>query len=120
MRSISHLVSLPKSYFGATRDLKILYYDRVIRDLVNKLVFFFFPIYLFDLGKAMLADRFAIPTWQAGISVLAGYYILYRFLVMILVIPIGRLTTKTGYQRALIYSYVVRMVSFLFFFLSSR
>lgn len=120
MRSISHLVSLPKSYFGATRDLKILYYDRVIRDLVNKLVFFFFPIYLFDLGKAMLADRFAIPTWQAGISVLAGYYILYRFLVMILVIPIGRLTTKTGYQRALIYSYVVRMVSFLFFFLSVR
>lgn len=120
MRSFSHLVSLPKSYFGASRDLKLLYYDRVIRDLVNKLVFFFFPIYMFELGQAILTDRFALPSWQAGISMLAGFYILYRALVVLLVIPIGRLTTKIGYQRALIYGYLVRMISFVFFFLSVK
>ena len=118
MRSFAYLASIPKKYFFASRDLKLLYYERVIRDLVNKLAFFFFPIYLFQLGTNLLPSSLALTQWQAGLLTLAGYFILSKLLVVMLVIPIGKLTSKIGYQRALAYSYIFRLISFLGLFLS--
>lgn len=118
MRNISHLLSLLKMYFASTRDLRLLYYERVVRDLVNKLAFFFFPIYLFELGKRLLPQFISVTDWQAGLLALAGFFFIYRILVAIIVIPVGKLVSIIGYQRALVYSYVIRILSFLGMFVS--
>lgn len=118
MRSLAHLLNLPKKYFFSSRDLQLLYYERVIRDLVNKLVFFFFPIYLFQLGTRLLPSSLMLTQWQAGILTLAGYFILSKLLIVCLVIPVGKITSQIGYQRSLVYSYIFRLLSFLSLFLS--
>ena len=120
MRAFSYLLNIPKKYFFASRDLQLLYYERVVRDLVNKLAFFFFPIYLFQLGSRLLPSSFMLTQWQAGLITLGGYFILSKLLVSLLVIPLGKATSKIGYQRALVYSYIFRMLSFLMLFLSVK
>lgn len=118
MRSISHLLNFPKQRLLVSRDLNLLFYERVIRDLVNKLVFFFFPIYLFQLGSRLIPEKFNLTQWQAGMITLAGFFIVSKLLIMLLAIPVGKITSKIGYQRSLVYSYIFRLLSFLFLFLS--
>lgn len=118
MRSISYLLAVSKHYFTTSRDLTLLYYEKVIRDLVNKLVFFFFPIYLFEVGSRSLTQFLPLNDWQSGIVALGGYYVLTRLLMVAIIIPIGAITARAGYQRALFYSYVFRACSFLGLFLS--
>lgn len=83
--------------------LSKLYGVRVARDLVMKLAIFFFPIYLYQQGTQDPFWQF-IPggSLQKGILLLVLFYLVHRLTVTLTVIPVGKIITKIGYQRAML------------------
>ncbi len=94
-------------------NLKFLYVVRVLRDIINQLIMFFIPIYMFDQSSSLLS-YFGIPNalfhpLQRTLLVMAAYYGIERLVFLLTAIPIGKLTKKLGFSRAFIFSYVLRL-----------
>jgi MFS family permease len=113
LRIREHHLQLPFWHVDTGRNMNVLYAIRVIRDLVNKLALFFFPIFLFQLGS--VAPEFAglaLTSFQKGMIVIAGYYFLAQLTVLITALPLGKLLPKLTHERSFIFSYLVRAVVF--------
>ena len=104
--------------FGRTVNLRWLYLNRVLRDLSNKLVYFFLPIFLYQLGQEHLAQWLHLDSVKAGFLMIIAYFLIVRPINAALVIPLGRLVNKIGYSQALAQSYFFKAVSFVFMYLS--
>ncbi len=85
-----------------SKNLRLLYAIRVVRDLVSKVAVFFLPIYLYQQGSSHNFWHF-LPgnTLQKGVLLLVGYYLIKRLTVLITSIPVGRLVVKLGFQTSL-------------------
>lgn len=103
---------------GKTVNLRWLYLNRVLRDLSNKLVYFFLPIYLYQLGQQHLGEIFKLDSVRAGFFMIIVYFLIVRPVNAVLVIPLGKLVNKIGYSQALAQSYFFKAVSFVFLYLS--
>ncbi len=118
----SYHLHLPRIGFDGTRQMKLLYVNRVLRDLVNKIAYFFFPIYLFVSGQKflipLLQPIIQLNQMQAGMIMIALYYLLFKLVMLIFLIPEGRLSIQLGYQRAMIWSYLIYSLYFAILFLS--
>lgn len=119
MPHFSHHLHLPFFNLFSERDLRLLYYNRVLRDLVTKLAFFFIPIYLYQLGGRIIPDRFGLSTFEQGFLLIASFIIVQRVGVAILVIPLNRIGSAIGYQRSLVLSYAFRVAQFAMLFVST-
>lgn len=110
---ISHL---PFLHFVSDRNLRLLYIVRAIKDLLNRLTMFFLPIYIFSIGHsgALLGSTY-LTSLQRGMVLLALYFLLMRVVIFLTAIPIGIYTRKIGFSRALLYAYVIRLLSFTAF-----
>ncbi len=118
-RTQTHHLQLPFFTFDGTREMKLVYLMRVLRDLVNKIAYFFFPIYLFISGQKLLTPIFpSLSQVQAGMMLIALYYLVYKLIMLSTAIPLGRLAVRLGYQKTLTYSYVLNALYFLVLFLS--
>jgi len=118
-----HHLHLPHIHIESdnNKNLKYLYGVRVARDLVNKLAFFFLPIYLFEFGqKSGFYDFTGLPEFTRGILSLAIYYILVGTIGAVIVIPAAKIIGKVGYQKTMISSYIFRLIALLFMFMSSQ
>ncbi len=107
-------LQLPASViFHVDSNLRVLYVVRVIRDIINQLIMFFIPIYMFEQSSHLLS-YFGIPNalfhpLQRTLLVMAGYYGIERLIFLLTAIPIGKLTKKIGFSRAFIFSYILRL-----------
>ncbi len=120
-RTQTHHLHLPHVGFDGTRQMKLVYFMRVLRDLVNKIAYFFFPIYLFNSGQTWLEGNFFglhLTGVQAGMFLIALYYLVYKIVMFFTAVPLGRLAIKWGYQRTIIWSYIIDSLYFLVLFLS--
>ena len=120
-RTQTHHLHLPHLGFDGSRQMKLIYFMRVLRDLVNKIAYFFFPIYLFTSGQSLLEGGifgFDLNKVQAGMFLIALYYLVYKLVMLVSAIPLGRLAVRWGYQRTLIWSYMINSSYFLVLFLS--
>jgi len=117
---ISYFLHTPTIRADSSRNIKILYLNRVFRDLVNKLSFFFFPIYLFELGKNSVFLHSPITDIQKGMLMIAIFYLVTKVITLVVLIPTNRFFAKFGYQRTMIASYLIRIISLGAIFYTSQ
>ena len=117
-----HHLHLPHIHIHTddNQNLRFLYGVRVARDLVNKLAFFFLPIYLFQLGTTSGLYAFTgLPIFTQGVLALGVHYMLYGTIGALLAIPVAQMTGRIGYQKSMIFSYILRLIALLFMFMSA-
>lgn len=108
---------LPHFTFDNTKNLRLLYAIRIIRDLVNKIAMFFLPIFLFTVGDSSnFLDHTNFSHFQKGILLLCLYYIVYGLIALLFAIPSAAIYKKIGYQRAFVFSFLLRCVYFALMF----
>lgn len=112
-----HHLHLPHITFDNTKNLKLLFGIRVIRDLVNKMAMFFLPIYLFTLGSTTNYLSFlSLSDFQKGMITISFYYIIVGIISFLLGVPGGIVLRKIGYQKSFVFSFLVRSLFFILMF----
>jgi len=120
-------MKLPKLSFQKNQNLKHLYAMRLFRELVNKLVMFFLPIYFFNLHLPFwnrvnwtLGQRGQNPLsdLQIGIFNIAILYLLPRLIAFISAIWVAQRTIKLGTKHAFIMGHILYALFAVFLFLS--
>lgn len=113
LRLREHHLQLPFWHVDSGRTIHALYATRVIRDLVNKIALFFFPIFLFQFGaQAPELMQLTLTSFQKGMLVIAGYYFLAQLTVLLSAIPIGTLIRNYTHERSFVFSYFLRALVF--------
>jgi len=98
----------------------MLYYNRVVRDLVNKLSFFFFPIYLYELGRSVIFASLPFTDIQKGMLMIAVFYLVVKITTLISIVPLNRFFSGLGYQKTITASYLIRILSLLAIYYSGQ
>lgn len=115
----SHHLHLPFYHIDDSRNMRLLFATRIIRDIVNKVSLFFLPIFLFQLGQNIeFLSQLGLQSFQKGAIILGGFYFLAKILSFIFGIPLGNLIQKIGYHKAFTYSYLLRLIEFLALYFS--
>lgn len=113
----SHLLHLPHYTFDNSRNLRLLYGIRVLRDLVNKMAMFFLPIFLFKVGSEENFFFFLnLSPFQEGMLTISIYYVVVGFIGFFSGVPGGKLLGKIGYQRTFVLAFMFRTIMFLSLF----
>lgn len=119
-RTRSYHLHLPMIHADNNRELNLLYFNRVVRDLVNKLSFFFLPIYLFQMGKEHIFNQLDLPQTQQGILMIVVFHLIYRLITGLSAISLNQFATKIGYQSTMVLSYLLRIVFFTALFYTTK
>lgn len=101
--------------FDNTHNLHMLYGIRVLREVTNNLVFFFLPLFLFQLGpKIEFFSQFNLNDFQKGMIMVGVHFFLYRLAFLIFAIPVGKLIKRVlGFKNAFIVSRLLAVLVFL-------
>lgn len=121
-------MKLPKITFQKNQNLKYVYSIRLLRELVNKLVMFYLPIYFFNLHfpfwdklnySLMQTGQPVLTSLQIGIFNIAILYAMERLVSFLSAIMIAKLTVKRGTRHAFIMGHVLYAI-FIFLLLISK
>lgn len=111
----SHHLHIPRITIDGSRDMKILFGIRVLRELANKFALFFLPVFLFQLGQSTnFLQSWGLSNFQSGILLVALYLGSQRLVALILSFPAGNFIRKYGFSAGLMFShllYAVMLVS---------
>lgn len=109
-----HHLHLPHFTFDDSKNLRLLYGIRVVRDLVNKMAMFFLPVFLFTVGaEAKLFHFWELNDFQQGMLTLSLYYVLNGITGFLVSVPSARVFKKIGYQRSFVFSFLLRALFFI-------
>ncbi len=101
------------------RNAEYIYAVRVVRDIVNKLAFFFLPIFLFRIGSTTdLLAFLPISAFQAGLLTIALFLLIGRVIVMLTSIPISNIIAQIGLSRGLAVAFLLRIIVLILFYKS--
>lgn len=93
--------------------LRMLYLVRILRDLLNKITFFFLPIFLFLIGKDTdFLQALHLTSLQEGLITIAIFYGVCRLTILLTAIPLATFSRKIGFDMAVTLSYVARLCAF--------
>lgn len=121
LRIQEYHLHLPHYHFDDTRNMRLLYAIRVVRDLVNKSALFFLPIFLYSLGKDLwVFEQTNLSDFQKGMVTLAVYLCSQGLVGMLTSIPSAQLTSRIGHQRSIVISHALRLVAFAAFFFARQ
>lgn len=111
-----HHIHLPHFSIDTSKNLRKLYGVRILHDLSTQLVFFFFPIYLFEMGKngTQLFQHipYQLTSLQQGFVFIALFYALSRLTTLLFAIPLGAYISTIGLQKGMMYGYLFRILQF--------
>lgn len=99
------------------KDLQYIYAIRLIRELVNKLLIFFLPLYFFGLQLPFL-QAFDLTPLQIGIISVALFYFVDELASMLSAIPVSQLLLKFGIQHGFLMGHLSYSLVILFLYLS--
>jgi len=123
-RSSLHSSHFPYLQFDNTHQMWLLNGLRISREVGNKLVMFFMPLFLYQLGAEKLPFagwlKFDLSPFQQGILWLAAFYLVRNLVVILVNIPLGKLVTKIGPQRTVILAQLGFVVYFWVLYISSQ
>lgn len=109
----SFFSTLPGFYIISKSNLRLIYFVRVIRDILNKVTLFFLPIFLFDFGKNLeWFKQFSLTDVQAGMILIAAFFSIQRLVIFFTAIPLGKAMIKANFETSLLLSYLLRVVAF--------
>lgn len=114
-----HHLHLPHFTFDNTKNLRMLFGIRVVRDLVNKMSMFFVPVFLYTIGSTtQLLSGLPWDSFQKGMLLLSSYYIIHGIIGFLMGVPAGILYRTIGYQRSFVFSFLFRCLFFILFYFS--
>ena len=94
-------------HFDHSRNLRLLYFDRILMDLNGRLALFFVPVFLFQLGSREDFDLFGnFSQLQSGFLAIGLYYFIFRFVVLLTTIKIGQISKLIGQSRSMFVGYI--------------
>lgn len=120
-------MKLPQLNFQQNQNLRYIYSIRLLRELVNKLVMFFLPIFFFNLhfpawdklNTALIGlGQQPLTSLQLGLFNIALLYGLERLAVFFSAIPVGQLTVKLGTRHAFIVGHLLYALFVILLYLS--
>jgi MFS family permease len=120
-------MKLPKLAFQKNQNLRHLYGIRLMRELVNKLVMFFLPIYYFNLHlpfwdkinwSLSLTGQDTLTALQIGVFNIAFLHLLNRLVAFISSIWVANRTIKLGTKHAFVMGQILYGLFAVFLFLS--
>lgn len=116
-----HHLHLPHITFDNTKNLRLLYGIRIVRDLVNKMAMFFMPVFLFTVGSQSPELQFLpVNSFQTGMITLAGYYVGAGTIAFLMGVPSGIIFRKIGYQRSFVFAFLLRSLFFISMFFAKQ
>ncbi len=115
----SHHLHLPFLRVDHNKELRALYIMRVLRDLVNQSTFFFLPIFLYKSGISLFSHS-QLNDFQSGLFLIAAYFFVVRFVMLLTGIGFGKYTARAGVKQAFIFSYLLRALMFACLFFASN
>lgn len=106
-----------KFKFDSSHNLQMLYGIRVLREVTNNLIFFFIPLFLFQIGpKIAFLSKFNLNDFQKGMITVGMYFIVYRIAFLLFSIPVGKLIVRViGFKNAFIASRLLAVIVFFLF-----
>ncbi len=108
-----HHLQLPHFTFDDSKNLRLLYAVRVLRDLGNKMAMFFLPVYLYIVGStSSLLHDLPFSAFERGMLTLSVFYLLFGLFSFFMGVPTAILYRKIGYQRTFMYSFLLRCLFF--------
>ncbi|MCB9813433.1 MAG: MFS transporter [Pseudomonadales bacterium] len=120
-RSRSHHLHLPNYTFDDSKNMKLLYAIRIVRDLVNKMAMIFLPIFLFSIGsETNFLKYLPYSDFQRGMLAIAIYYVVVGLIGFLVGVPSGKALGKIGYQRSFVISFMLRTLMFIFLFAAKQ
>lgn len=119
MRIQSYHLHLPHLHIDSNKNLRRLYGLRVVRDVVNKLAFLLFPIFLYETGSA-LALFPNVASEVQGFLFVSVYFSIYYGFSLLCSIPVANIIGKIGYNRVMVQAYLIRSVSFILLYFSHQ
>jgi len=122
-------MKLPQLKLQKNKDLRYIYAIRLLRELVNKLVIFFLPIYFFrlhfpfwdQLNFALLKSGQPVLTQlQLGIFNIALLYVVSHLISFFSAITIAKLTVRKGTSHAFVMGHILYALFIFCLLLSQR
>jgi len=112
----SHQVLFPRITVDNSRNMKVLFSIRVLRELANKLALFFLPVFLFQLGiSTRFLAAWGLTSFQSGVVLLALYFAVAKLMVVLLAIPAGDFIRRYGFAASLMLSHLLYAVTLIGF-----
>jgi len=117
----SHNFHFPRISIDGSKNMKLLFTIRVIRELANKFTLFFLPVYLFQLGQETgFLSSHGLTPFQSGVVLLSGFFAITRLFVLFTLIPAGKFMKKYGFSAAFMLSFLVYAVELISLRFSSQ
>jgi len=105
----NYSLHLPHFHVDDTKDLRLLYGIRIIRDVVFQFCFFFYPIFLYNFAiESGLLSFLHLNDVSTGMLGIALYFLLTRLLMFFIAIPIGTIIQKKGLSTGLRSAFLAR------------
>src|SRR3990172_5679783 len=112
----SHQVLFPRVTVDNSRNMKVLFSIRVLRELANKLALFFLPVFLFQLGiSTRFLAAWGLTSFQSGVVLLALYFAVAKLMVVLLAIPAGDFIRRYVFAASLMLSHLLYAVTLIGF-----
>lgn len=111
-KSLLHYSLFPK-------ELRLMFYSSLLRNLADLMVGTFAPIFLFQMGQRLPFLSHYNP-FVAGMLLVCGYYFLQRLLVLVLAFPLARLMSRIGYIWSMTLGILGLCLTFVSYHLASR
>jgi MFS family permease len=120
-RTKDHHLHLPHITFDNSKNLRLLYGIRVLRDLVNKIAMFFLPVFLYTVGSTTpYLANLPFTEFQRGMLTISAYYIGVGTTGFFMGIPGGIIFRKIGYQRSFVFAFLLRSLFFISLFFAKN
>jgi MFS family permease len=117
----SFFFTLPGFYVISEKNIRLIYFLRLIRDVLNKVTLFFLPIFIFNFGgKLPWFESMQLSDIQAGMILIAIFFSIQRSVIFFSAIPLGKWMIKWNFETSLLLSYVLRVVSFACLYFASQ
>jgi len=110
----SHLFNFPRVSIDGSKNMKLLFGIRVVRELANKFALFFLPVFLFQLGQENgFLSGWGLTPFQSGIVLLSVFMASAKLVTFFFLIPAGKFMKKYGFSAAFMLSFLAYAVELI-------
>jgi MFS family permease len=109
----SFFFTIPGFHIVSGKNVKLLYFVRMIRDILNKVTLFFLPIFLFTTATHVpWLDTLGLTDLQSGMVLIALFFSINRIVIFLTAIPLGKIMVRIQFETSLLISYLLRIIVF--------
>ncbi len=110
----SHHFQFPRISIDDSKNMKVLFAIRVVRELANKFALFFLPVFLFQLGQQNnFLGETGLSSFQSGVLLMSLYFAATRTVVALVLIAVGNFIKKYGFSAGFMLSFLAYAVELI-------